>query len=520
MIPGTGMLPAVVPGAFDAWMLLLAERGTIGLREALAPAIAYAERGVQIDRRLHDTLAAAAPIFRRFWPTSAAQYLHADGSPPPLDGLMRNPRLAAVWTRLVETAEAAGTDRATCIESARAVWSDGFVAEAIDAFCRRTRVMDVSGRFNGALLQGSDLAGWRAEVLPAVSAEFAGHRIFKCGMWTQGPALLQALALLDAGELAPLDPLGADMVHRLTEAMKLALADRDAHYGLSGPGGAAGAEKRLSRLMSGAYAASRRSLLGDTASRAFRPGEIEGQRWRPDYAAATLRQREAGLLAAYGGGEPTIVYDDAPTVTAAEHRTYVERAVGDTSFLSVTDRDGNMVSATPSGGWLQSSPVIPELGFPLGTRAQMMWPDDRAPSRVAPGATPRSTLTPTLVTGPDGSSLAVGTPGGDQQEQWQLSFLVRHLVHGMSLQDALDAPGHHTNHGINSFYPRGAVPGSLVLEDRFAPETVDALRARGHDVSVVGAWVEGRLCAVTAKADGERRAAVSRRGGQALAVAR
>jgi len=239
------------------------------------------------------------------------------------------------------------------------------------------------------------------------------------------------------------------------------------------------------------------------------------------------RQRETGLLAAYGGGEPTIVYDkpeDRPSgafsLNDAERRNYLAKSIGDTSYLSVADAEGNVVSATPSGGWLQSSPIIPKLGFPLGTRAQMMWLEEGSPSSMQPRVRPRSTLSPTIVTSSDGAVLAVGTPGGDQQEQWQLAFLVRHLNHDLPLQDAVDAPGFHTNHVVNSFFPRGAIAASLVVEDRFEEEEIDALRARGHEIGVVGSWIEGRLCVVKTTADGNRHAAVTRRGGQGLAVAR
>jgi gamma-glutamyltranspeptidase/glutathione hydrolase len=279
----------------------------------------------------------------------------------------------------------------------------------------------------------------------------------------------------------------------------------------------------LRALLSDDYIAARRAELGTRASHEFRPGGAPD--WTPDYAACATRQRAAGMLAAYGGGEPTIIYDDpeegrADGLSGQEQRDYLNRAVGDTSYLAVSDADGNVVSATPSGGWLQSSPVIPELGFALGTRAQMMWLEDKAPSALAPATPPRTTLTPTIAISSQGDVLALGTPGGDQQEQWQIAFLARHLAQGLPLQAALDAPGFHTNHVVNSFYPRGAQPGSLVVEDRFDAEEIEALRARGHDVSIVDSWVEGRLCAVRAGADGSHVSAVSTRGGQALAVAR
>ncbi len=517
LIPGTGLLPAVVPGAFDAWMALLSKYGTLDLASAFGPAITYARAGIQIDQRLHDTLTAAAPMFRRFWPSSGALFLDDSGNPPPVGGLLTNEPLAKTWEKLCGRAKAASSDRLGQIEAARAVWSDGFIAEAVDDFCRTERVMDVSGRVHAALLTGADMSGWRATSEPVVTTRFAGHTVHKCSLWTQGPTLLQALNIVDVGHLRAQDPAGAGFVHHLTEAAKLALADRDAHYGISDPDGS---RSILATLLSDSYTRARREVMTEQASDTFQPGKDVGA-WQPDYAAAAGRQREAGLLAAYGGGEPTILYEPAQTgLSGRERAAHMARAVGDTSYLSVADTAGNVVSATPSGGWLQSSPVIAELGFALGTRAQMMWLDPASPSALAPQTRPRSTLTPTLVTNDKGDVLAVGTPGGDQQDQWQLAFLARHLVHGMPLQQALDAPGFHTNHLVNSFYPRGAQPASLIVEDRFDEVEIADLRARGHRVNVVGSWVESRLCAVRASVDGERRAAVTRRGAQALAVAR
>jgi len=305
-----------------------------------------------------------------------------------------------------------------------------------------------------------------------------------------------------------MDPLGAAFVHTVTEALKLSFADREIFYGDDRV-----VEVPMARLLSPDYAAERRALIGEMADATFRPGRIPGYGVPIDYEAACARKREAGLLAAYGGGEPTV-----QDIEAIGYRATV---VGDTCHVDVVDAAGNMVSATPSGGWLQSSPAIPELGFPLGTRAQMMWLDPDAPSGFGPKRRPRTTLTPTLVLDGDGAArLACGTPGGDQQDQWQTVFLIRHLVHGMGMQEAIEAPAFHSEHWPNSFYPRAASPGRLVIEGRFDPEVADDLRRRGHDVSITGGWSEGRLTSVARTKDGVLRAAANPRGGLGYAIGR
>jgi gamma-glutamyltranspeptidase/glutathione hydrolase len=192
---------------------------------------------------------------------------------------------------------------------------------------------------------------------------------------------------------------------------------------------------------------------------------------------------------------------------------------GDTCHIDVVDRFGNVASITPSGGWLQSSPHIPGLGFCLGSRLQMTWLEPGLPSSLHPGRRPRTTLSPTLVVSPDGSVLATGTPGGDQQDQWQLTFLLRHLVGGYDLQQAIDAPNLHTTSQLDSFWPRERVPGGATIESRVGTAVIDGLRARGHAVSVAGPWTLGRLSAVSRSADGLR-AAANARGMQGYAVGR
>ena len=193
---------------------------------------------------------------------------------------------------------------------------------------------------------------------------------------------------------------------------------------------------------------------------------------------------------------------------------------GDTVHIDVVDQWGNAVSATPSGGWLKSNPVIPELGVPLNTRAQMFWLDEGLPTSLAPGRRPRTTLSPSMARGPDGPRVAFGTPGGDQQDQWQLTFLLRLIHHGMNLQEAIDGPLFHTQHLQASFYPRATKPGHLMAEPHFPAATLDALRARGHKLEVSEPWAIGRLTAASRSPDGILKGAATPRLMQAYAIGR
>ncbi len=498
-IPDDGLLPAVVPGAVDAWLLLLQEHGTLDLATVLEPAIAYAEHGHPLLARTAATIEARAEWFRTHWPSSAALWLPR-GRPPAPGTLLRNPAYAATLRRLLAEAEAVGGARERRIEAARRAWCEGFVAEAIDRFCRTSEVMDGLGRPHRAFLRGADLAAWRASFEDPVSLDLGPFRFCKTGPWGQGPVLLQALAILWEPGLETLDPSGAEFVHQVIEALKLAMADREAYYG-----DPAFVSVPLERLLSPDYAAARRASIGAEASGDFRPGVIEG--YETPCRLAIEGWRRACAAEGPLGTEPTF----APLAEA--------RGRGDTCHVDVADRFGNLISATPSGGWLQSSPTIPELGFCLGTRGQMFRLEPGRPDALAPGKRPRTTLSPTLVLREGEPFLACGTPGGDQQDQWQLVFLLRHLVHGLDLQAAIDAPLFHGQHWPLSFYPRRAVPRSVVIEDRFSSEVLGELARRGHRLTIQDGWSIGRLTAA-ARVDGTLRAAATPRQMQAYAVGR
>ena len=518
MVPGTGMRSACVPGAFGAWLMLLRDHGTMRLADVLAPAIEYAEGGFPLNARVSQTIASMREVFATRWPASLEVYF-PHGRLPEAGQLFRNRDLAATYRRVLR--ESAGGDRETEIARASACWYEGFVAEAIDAACRAPEP-DAAGTRAAGFLTGDDMAAWQPTYETPLTREYAGVDVWKCGAWTQGPALLQWLGLLEGTDVASLDPDGPDFVHLVTEAGKLAMADRDAWLG--------DVDAPVEDLLSRGYIDRRRSLIGELASEEWRPGEPGG---RTPVLPPIRLPGDAG--AAAGAGEPTFSGVGEPTFgqgggSAAPGRgdqTAAARAAqllpGDTCHIAVVDRHGNMVAATPSGGWFQASPVIAGLGFPLNTRAQMFWLKDGLPSSLRPRRRPRTTLTPTLVTRDGEPALGFGTPGGDQQEQWSVAFLLRHLHHGANLQQAIDAPAFHSNHLIASFWPRTFEPAKLVMESRFGADVGDALAARGHQIKWTADWALGRLCAVARQhvhGDVILKAAANPRGMQDYAVGR
>ena len=499
MVPGSGLLATVIPGAFDAWMLMLRDRGSLPLRDVLEPAIHYARAGHPVLPRVADTIATLAAFFTEHWPSSAEIWLPGGSAPAP-HALLRNPALAGTWTRLLEEAETVPA-REGQIEAARRIWAEGFIAETIGDWLADAEVMDATGRRDRGVLTAQDMAGWRARVEAPVTGAFGdGWQVHKTGPWGQGPVLLQALALLDGIDLAAMDPAGPDFVHTVTEAMKLAYADREAYYG-----DPAHIDVPLETLLSPDYASARRALIGPQASLAHRPGRVPGFEHLADGAIARA-ERFATEPGAGAAGEPTMAH-------LAARR-------GDTVHLDVIDRWGNMVSATPSGGWLQSSPAVPGLGFALNTRAQMFWLEEGLPTSLAPGRRPRTTLTPSLASLNGRPTLAFGTPGGDQQDQWQLILFLRHAVFGQGLQAAIDAPLFHTAHFQSSFAPRHAEPGHLVIEESAGARVLEDLRARGHRITAAPAWSVGRLTAARRDAGGMLRAAATPRLMQAYAIGR
>ncbi|NGM87056.1 gamma-glutamyltransferase family protein [Parapusillimonas sp. SGNA-6] len=512
LVPGIGLLPATVPGAFGAWVTMLRDYGTWELEDVLRPAIEYAEQGFPLVPRIVQAIVAVEPLFRDAWPSSADVWLPGGHVPNPA-ALFRSPGTAATYRRIIDEAARAGTDRKSRIDAALDCWYKGFVADAIDEYYRTEEVLDCSGKRHTGLLRKSDMENWKATYEEPATVEFGRYTVAKCGPWSQGPVFLQQLSLLKHMDVGSVTPDSPQFVHKLAEAAKLAMADRLAWYGDPDF-----VDVPLQALLSDEYAKERVKEISNKASTQLNPGRPEGRPVSLPDLDATVRTTKVADLR-YGVGEPT--FAALPPVD-----TWLEKEVfvGDTCHLDVIDKDGNMVSATPSGGWLSSSPVIPKLGFPLGTRLQMTWLDDGVPGQVHPGKRPNTTLSPGLALRDGKPYMAFGTPGGDQQDQWTVSFFVRHAIHGMNLQEAIDTPSWHVDHFPRSFWPRSVHLGKVIAESRFPAETIEALRAAGHDVTVGGPWSEGRISACTREttSDGTLvlRAGANPRGMQGYAVGR
>src|ERR1700716_721612 len=294
LVPGTGLLAACVPGTFETWMLLLRDYGTMGLADVLEPAIAYATHGHPLVERASATIASVEQLFREHWPTSAAIYLPGGLVPEPAT-LFTNKAHAETYRRILREAQEAGGSRERQIDAARRAWSQGFVAEAIDRFCRTQAVMDTSGTPHRGVLTGDDMARWQACVEPPLTYDYAGYTVCKAGPWTQGPVVLQQLALLKGFGLDGLAPTDPDFIHMIVECAKLAYADRETFYG-----DPEFVDVPMETLLSDANNAGRRRLVTNRASLELRPGTIAGFGRRVE---VRLAEGERAAVASTGAGE-------------------------------------------------------------------------------------------------------------------------------------------------------------------------------------------------------------------------
>ena len=475
LIPGDGYLPACVPAPVDTWATALARFGTLRFADILQPAIELAEHGFPIYEGLREHLVTNREKYLTRYPTTGELYLPG-GRVPEVGEVWRNPDWANVLKRLCR-AEAAASPRGRIagIEAARDAFYTGEVAERILAFIASTPVEDASGSAHTGLLSAADLAEWRAGVEETVSLPYGDLDVHKCPPWTQGPVFLQHLALLAGDDLKALGQNSADYLHLLIESAKLAFADREAYYG----------DPRfdtvpLDVLLSPAYTAKRRALIGGEACPHFRPGDVG--KGVPAYATFNVQEDNRRALQVAGREVRDLGLGHSH--------------VGDTTHLDAVDRQGNMVAATPSGGWLADSPVIRGLGFPLGSRGQMFYLNAARPNALAPRKRPRATLTPSLVTRGGKPFMVFGTPGGDGQDQWTLQFFLNHVVFGMNLQEALDAPTITCVHFPSSFYPRPAYPNRVEVEGRLDEAVLHDLERRGHEVKLIDGWANGKVMGI------------------------
>lgn len=446
-----GLLRTVVPAAPDAWITALARFGTMSFAEVAAPAIRYAREGFTV----HPVMAKFIARYRdryRMWPGNAAIWLK-DGEPPEAGDLLVQADLAAALQYMADEEGAASGDRRDGLRAARGAFYAGDIAKKIVAYHEE----------NGGLLSAADLAGYRTPVEAPVSVEFRGVRIHSCRPWCQGPALLQMLRILEGFDLAGLGHNSADYIHTLAEAIKLAFADRERFYGDPDA-----VEVPIDRLLSADYAAERRRAI--------------------DPARAWPGMPPAGEIAGYGGVSFIAPADRSASIAAA-----------DTSYACAIDSAGNICSATPSDVSFEG-PAIPGLGFCPSSRGSQSFALAGHASAVAPGKRPRLTPNPALALARGRLAMPFGAPGGDAQPQGMLQALLNHLVFGMDIQRAVEAPRFTTLSHPNSFEPHEAKPGRLVVEEGIAPEAGADLAGRGHDVEWHGPRSDAvaGVCAISA----------------------
>jgi len=455
-IPGVGLLPAVTPGSLDSWLLLVRDYGILPLDTILKPAIHYATNGFPLLPRTAAHIEKFQSRFRGEWRTTADIYLPGGRVPQPHQ-LFCNEDLGRTLSRIVSEAASKSGERSELIEAARHVVAAGFICEAIDRFTDQEVVYDFRTRATSrGLVRGSDIARWRATIESAVSYAYGRWTVFKPGPWSQGPVMLQQLALLKHHDLDAIDVNGADFVHTVIETAKLAFADKAAYYG-----DPEFSDVPLAHLLDDDYNARRANLVCATASADFACGEI------PQHEAKAVLYRSI-----------------VERLLAGPRPVRAPQAEKCTVHFDVIDAAGNIVSATQSGGWFHDSPIIPSLGYPLGTRGQMFSLKTGSPNCIAPRKRPLTTLSPTLAFRDRIPHLAFGTPGADQQDQWSLIFFLRH-AHGLNIAEANNAPLFHTRHLLRSFQPQQIVELAAYLEDTTTNEVVQQLVSRGHRIQLL-----------------------------------
>ena len=447
-VPGNGPLGATIPAVMDAMALALETKGTMRLEQVMQPAIELAD-GFPLYAFLRDVLINERQATEQYeW---SAKTYYPSGRIPDVGEMFRQPNLARTLRAIVAAEKAAfarSKSRAAAIRAGRDAFYKGDIARRIAA----------ADRAAGGVFTYDDLASFRGTIEKPTTASFHGYDVYKAAPWNQGPVLLQTLNILEGVDLRALGDNSADYLHQVHEAIKLAYADRNAYYG-----DPAFVAVPIAGLLSKPYAAERRALIGPNASLEQRVGDPF--RFDPQVKAPGTRY----VPHAQGGkspGEP-----------------------GDTTCVDVVDKDGNLFSATPSSGWLLGGAFIAgDTGVPLSNRMQIFDLDSASPNLLAGGKRPRTTLTPTLVLKDGKPFLAISTPGGDSQDQQILNVLLRVLLFGKGIQEAIEDPRINSLHPFSSFDNHESEPGVLEIESRVPLAVRDALTARGHKLRVLGPY--------------------------------
>jgi gamma-glutamyltranspeptidase/glutathione hydrolase len=454
MIPSTGPLSATVPAVLDACVTALDQYGTKTLGEVMEPAIQLAD-GFPLDELRVQYIRTRSSIFSQ-WPDAKRVFL-PNGEVPKVGDIFVQADLARTLREIVraEKLAARGTrnNRHAGLMAARDYFYRGPIARRIGAYMQA----------NGGLIAADDFAKFSATVGQPVSADYRGYQVYKAGFWTQGPAMVETLNMLEGFDLKKMGHNSTEYIHTLAEALKLALADRDRYYGDPNF-----VKIPMAELLSKNYAALRRPLIDQQrASLAQQPGDPMNMKAVLASAVQTI-------------GRATTVPE-------------FERA-NDTTCVNVIDKDGNLFSATPSGAWLPAV-VAGDTGVLMGQRLQSALTDPNSPNVVAPGKRPRITLTPTLVLKNGEPFMVLSTPGGDNQDQALLQVLLNVIEFGMNPQEAVEAARFDTQHYVSSFDDHEFLPGSLNVESRVGLKTIQELTNKGHKVKVQSEW--GTLSAPT-----------------------
>ncbi len=475
LIPGDGYLPACVPAMVDTWAVSMARWGTMSFEQVVQPALELATNGFPMYDQLHGIIAERVELYSNAYASTGEVFLPG-GKVPEVGEVFRNPDFAHVLELMIQAErDAKGKGRVAGIEAARDVFYKGEIAERIVDFIHSTPALDASGTERFGLLSYEDMAEWHALIEEPETVNYRGLDVHKCSSWTQGPVFLQQLTLLEGFDLKAMGNTSVEYLHTFIECTKLAFADREVYYG-----DRLHDDVPFDVLLSKDYAARRRALIGPEASLDIRPGDVGYG--IPEWATFDVKEDNRRAMGRYE--------------EATEESPLGNSQPGDTTQCDAIDREGNMVASTPSGGWIQTSPVIRGLGFPLGTRGQMFYLNAKRPNALAPHKRPRATLTPTLATRNGEPYLAFGTPGGDGQDQWTLQFFINYVDFGLNLQEAIDGWHWEIHHTPSSFYPRRSAPGLVNVDFRMPAGVIEGLRQRGHVIRNINKYAGLKMQAI------------------------